>query len=328
VKCNLPEYSAIEEKLQGIIYDKFGLGDLSDVEKKLINEVDDTMLYFEFEALMDSLIFETPPYKAIEHDFLQRDFVNVEKEFISTFNRITGKQNDWASVGIDGCKGGWIAVSTTNKGFEIGIYKSIGDFFSKYDGCDSMIIDMPIGLPESAEDIRPDSAARLLLPGKTSSIFNTPCRQAVSAKTYSEANEINKQVMGKGLSAQSYAICGKIKEIDEFLNNNFQYKNRLLESHPELCFAMLNSGEPLHENKKTYEGTRKRIELLSRYYDKTEGVIAHASSNQKLRNLMDDVVDALCLAVTGMIGLENGLKSIPEEPMMDAKGLLMQMVYP
>lgn len=90
---------------------------------------------------------------------------------------------------------------------------------------------------------------------------------------------------------------------------------------------MLNSGEPLHENKKTYEGTRKRIELLRHYYDKTEEIIVYASSNQKLRNLMDDVVDALCLAVTGMIGLENGLKSIPEEPMIDAKGLLMQMVY-
>ena len=42
---------------------------------------------------------------------------------------------------------------------------------------------------------------------------------------------------------------------------------------------MLNSGEPLYENKKTYEGTRKRIQLLSQYYEKTESIIAFASKD-------------------------------------------------
>ncbi len=166
-----------------------------------------------------------------------------------------------------------------------------------------------------------------MLKGKTSSIFKTPCRQAVYANTYGEANEINRWIMGKGLSSQSFAICGKIKEIDEFLNNSPRYKNRLLESHPELCFTILNSGEPLYENKKTYEGTRKRVELLSRYYDKAEGIIAYARGNQKLKSFMDDVIDALCLAVTGMASLEKGVKSIPENPMKDKYGILMQMVY-
>ena len=39
VKCNLPEYNVIEDKLQGTIYDRFGLGDLSDEESMQINEV-------------------------------------------------------------------------------------------------------------------------------------------------------------------------------------------------------------------------------------------------------------------------------------------------
>lgn len=86
VKRNMPEYSVIEEKLQSIIYDRFGLGDLSEEEQNQIEAVDDTLLYYEFEALMDFPIFDVPPDKATEHDFSQRDFAGVEQEFISMFN--------------------------------------------------------------------------------------------------------------------------------------------------------------------------------------------------------------------------------------------------
>ena len=53
VKRNLPEYFAIEAKLQSIIYDTFGLGDLSEDEQKQIEDVDDTLLHFEFTELMN-----------------------------------------------------------------------------------------------------------------------------------------------------------------------------------------------------------------------------------------------------------------------------------
>jgi predicted RNase H-like nuclease len=328
VKHNLSEYFVIEEKLQSTIYARFGLGDLSEDEQAQIKDVDDALLHFEFAALMECQIYDPPPFKVMEHDFSQRDFMSVEKEFMTNFFRLTHIQTGgFTCVGIDGCKGGWLTVSITDKSFEIAIYKNIVEVCTKYEGCDSLIIDMPIGLPESCKDIRPDAAARMVLKGKSSSIFNTPCMQAVYEDTYSKANELNRHIMGKGLSQQSFAICGKIKEIDKFLSNNPHYKNRLLESHPELCFATLNSGAPLLENKKTLEGTIKRIELLRRYYDKTEELIAVASGDQKLKKFMDDVVDALCLAVTGMVGLENGLKRIPENPMLDRAGMLMQMVY-
>ncbi len=132
------------EKLQSIIYNKFGLGDLSDEDQKQIKNVDDTLLHLEFEALMGSLIFDTSPYKAMEHDFSQRDFMSVEKEFIANFNRLTGLQKNFKCVGIDGCKGGWIAVSITGTSFEIAVFKNIEEVCSKYDSCDSIIVDMPI----------------------------------------------------------------------------------------------------------------------------------------------------------------------------------------
>ena len=91
VKQNLPEYCVIEEKLQNIVYERFGLHDLSEGEQRLIKEVDDTLLHFEFDALMNVGIFDTPPSKSMEHDFSQRDFMSVEKEFITIFKRLTSQ---------------------------------------------------------------------------------------------------------------------------------------------------------------------------------------------------------------------------------------------
>lgn len=94
---------------------------------------------------------------------------------------------------------------------------------------------------------------------------------------------------------------------------------------------MLNSKgsrkEPIYENKKTKEGLAKRLELLSRYYKETEEIASLVFSDKKLSRIADDVIDALCLAVSGMIGIRNGFKSIPENPMKDNKGITMQMVY-
>ena len=46
----------------------------------------------------------------------------------------------------------------------------------------------------------------------------------------------------------------------------------------------------------------------------------------KIREI-DDVIDALCLAITGVIGLENGSETIPKVPMDDKSGIKMQIVY-
>ena len=87
VKGHLTEYCVIEEKLQNVIYDRFGLGDLSHEEQEKIKEVDDSLLHIEFETLMGPHLYTTSPYRAMEHDLSQRDFVSVEKEFLTHFHR-------------------------------------------------------------------------------------------------------------------------------------------------------------------------------------------------------------------------------------------------
>lgn len=98
VKRSLPAYSAIEDKLQSMIYRRFGLDDLSAAEKKQIEEVDDALLHFEFEALMETPIFDTPPKITMEHDFSQKDCPEVEREFIFYFNKLSGGSTSQVKV--------------------------------------------------------------------------------------------------------------------------------------------------------------------------------------------------------------------------------------
>nr|WP_278246542.1 DUF429 domain-containing protein [Clostridium lundense] len=234
-------------------------------------------------------------------------------------------------VGVDGCKHGYVAVNITDNDFEINVFKNIEEICAKYSDSNTILIDMPIGLPENTYDIRPETEGRKILSSRSSCIFTVPCRQAVYEDDYFMANEINRDILGKGLSKQSFSICSKIKEIDEFLNNASEFKNRILESHPEICFAMFNfdgrMAMPIFENKKTDEGMERRLEVLSRYYEKTDEIREVLYSDDKLKGIKDDIIDALCLSITGMLGYKNGFKTIPQNPMKDSKGLFMQMVY-
>lgn len=45
------------------------------------------------------------------------------------------------------------------------------------------------------------------------------------------------------------------------------------------------------------------------------------------RKKIDDVIDALCLAVIGKQAIENELGTVPDSPCVDSTGLSMQIVY-
>ncbi|MCW2278382.1 phosphohydrolase [Heliophilum fasciatum] len=108
VKKNLPAYFPIEEKLQKLIYQRFGLGDLTEEEQAQVRHVDDTLLYYEFYELMGTAIFDQAPVKSMEHDFTQKDFLSVEYEFIALHESIN---SDYRCLGIDACQGAWVAGS-------------------------------------------------------------------------------------------------------------------------------------------------------------------------------------------------------------------------
>ena len=236
-------------------------------------------------------------------------------------------------VGIDSLKNvgsyrGW-AVFWLNGAdrFGFGVYATIEDIMSEYHKALSILIDIPLGLPESREDDqqRPERELRQRLPGKAASVFNPPCRQAVYAGSKAEAKECNLRYLGKSLSEQSLGFAAKIREADCFLHDNHHYVGRLRESHPEYAFALLNGGRPLVSPKKDSQGFKDRQTVLARCAGCADAAIL-ALQNRYPRVLLDDFLDAMVLAVIGRRGHEEGWETIPSEPAHDQRGIPMEIV--
>ncbi len=232
-------------------------------------------------------------------------------------------------VGIDGCPGGWLAVSRTLSSWqppEVKVFATFADLILHHAQADLLLIDMPIGLPYAGKR-RCDSEARQRLTGKrSSSIFPVPCRAATRADTYQEANRLNREWLGVGLSRQSWNICPKIRELDQWLQTHPAWREKIRESHPEVCFWALNGGGPMVHYKKQHDGRIERQRLLTRHWPQSEAtyVQALAAFPRKLFQ-PDDLLDALVLALTASVPEQ--LASLPAAPELDETGLPMEIVY-
>ena len=197
---------------------------------------------------------------------------------------------------------------------------------NEYPSFDAFLVDMAIGLRNRPDQKRPDGAARDELCGKASSVFSIPSRAAVYAKTEEEQKEANLRTLGKSLSKQSLAIIPKIRELDEFLNSYPEYKGKTLESHPEVAFARLN-GSVVLSKKKEEPGPSERIHILSEYLDKRDLSDMYGKAKE-LGCGQDDLIDAICLAVTSALHAHGQSEILQEQPEPDEKGLLMQLTVP
>lgn len=190
-----------------------------------------------------------------------------------------------------------------------------------------LIIDITIGLADSREEAahRPENAARKILKGKSSSIFPVPFRSVARANTVAEAWNISK-ALNAGANYMTMGIRDAVNEIDIFLQENETWKNVLYESHPEVCFALLNGGNPVMEKKSEEQGIEKRLEILEKYGIDRVDVTQHPLFTK----YRDDVVDAVCLALVGKFAVEGNSATIPieDEIKADATGLKMQMIIP
>ena len=235
---------------------------------------------------------------------------------------------DGLYIGVDGCKGGWIAAILDHADFRVEKYDSIEALVNRYPKFDAFLIDMAIGLCDRANQLRPDKEAKAELKSKASSVFPVPCRQAVYETTEEKQKEANKCALGKSLAKQSIAIIPKIREVDKFLSTHPEYKNVILESHPELAFSRL-SGQVLLSRKREFLGFSERSYILSEYLGESNDLLKKLSSKVKeLGCAMDDVADASCMAVTAAMKAHDMCETIPAKPEKDNTGLLMQMTVP
>lgn len=224
------------------------------------------------------------------------------------------------TLGIDGCRGGWVAVRWDGRNATVSLHGDILGLAADHAGISRALIDMPIGLPEE-QPRRCDTLARRRLGPRRASVFPVPCRDAVYAASYSAACAINRDRIGRALSKQSWNICPRIAEVDHYLRSAPSLP--LIEAHPELAFAAF-AGAPLSDPKRRPAGRAARTALLAHRFAGTPSLLAQALDTHHGQVAADDVLDALALALAAA----GALVWLPDPPDHDAAGLPMAIAFP
>jgi predicted RNase H-like nuclease len=259
--------------------------------------------------------------------------------------------------GVDGCRGGWVVarinalpeagnfqrgVDVLPLALSLSVIPDLADAAVLHDAA-CIAIDMPVGLASSA---RPapracDRLAREMLgPGRSASVFAPPCREALAATSYRDALEVNRAVLGTGISKQSYNITAKMREVDAFLAAlPVPQRSRIIEVHPELSFLHMGriiSGDvelPPPPPKKHPAGQLARYKLL-----RAMGLAGKGQGPGSLRRMADalreqhgasvqtdDILDAVAAAWSGLRRLRGQALTLPASVELDERGIPMQM---
>ena len=160
-------------------------------------------------------------------------------------------------AGVDGFRKGWVAVALDPSGdVQVSTHASFSEVLSSQ--ARVIAVDIPID-PPGLGVRQADAGARAFVGGsRASSVFPTPPREALEARSFAEANEIARTITGKGISQQAFALARKILEVHTLA----EVDERVIEMHPEVSFREL-AGEPVLESKHTAAGLARRRELLA-----------------------------------------------------------------
>jgi predicted RNase H-like nuclease len=176
-------------------------------------------------------------------------------------------------AGIDGTKGGWVAVVLEDGAFAGDhLIWPVEATFAELADARVLAIDVPIGFGPR----RADAAARRFLTGASSAVFTTPTR------------ELLEMPFGPGLrvSAQAHALGPRILHVTKIAQSD----PRFYEVHPEVSFRAMNDELPLCYRKKSAGGVLERFELLHRHGIDVTQLDESASAP------IDDVLDAAAAA--------------------------------
>ena len=216
-------------------------------------------------------------------------------------------------MGIDGCRAGWLVAERHMESAALTL-KVVDDdgLRSALQQCALALVDMPIGLSQTAPSRPCDRALRAALSrGRRSSVFNPPVRAVLACDTWDDANATSRLICGAGLSRQSWFLVPKIRVLDQLLSGRQDLQALALESHPEWLFERL-SGHALAP-KKTPAGQLQRLDLLAGWEPPLQQVVpAFLASVKRSAVQPDDVLDALVLLREAEMAVSEGLQTLPE----------------
>jgi predicted RNase H-like nuclease len=231
-------------------------------------------------------------------------------------------------TGIDGCKAGWIAITLETETGDLShaVYSDGVSLFAATDASQAIAIDIPIGLPESGARVCDQEARRLLGRPRSSSVFPAPIRPALYAQSRVEADRITRGVDGRGVGAQAWNIYSRIRAIDDLLQKSQRLRDRVYESHLEVCFRALNGGQPMTCSKHTPEGLEERLRLIHRHFG-AGSFHRVRRSHPKTRVSDDDILDAFVVCWTARRIILGEATMLPKRPPSGTHGLPMRIAY-
>ena len=247
-------------------------------------------------------------------------------------------------AGVDGCKGGWIAVyeETGSGELECRVEKTFSEVMKRRELA-AVAVDMPIGLRGDREGRDCDIEARGILKERRSSIFPAPAEgvaelfRKLGPEKWKEPSAYECAKRMKGLSKQSFYLVPKIVEVARYLEANPKRRSRVHEAHPEVSFAAMNHHEhgvddpsfsPMQFYKATAGGSIERRALLREVFgDGFERVERQMPELVGKRAGLDDFYDALACLWTARRVHRQGCSTLPENAPCDADALPMRIVY-
>jgi len=206
-------------------------------------------------------------------------------------------------VGVDGSRGGWVAVRLADGGFaEARFFDKFSDLAQAYSQATVIAVDIPIGLPDRNRRAA-DERAREVLGGRRNSVFFTPPRRSLEARDFDEAVKVARS-LGATISQQSYALRRRIFEVEPFVRDP-----RVVEVHPEVSFWAMNGRRPLPYPKNTWNGLMMRLELL-----RAHGLALPRVIEDIGKAGADDIIDAAAAAWSAWRVAQGQAGSLPEHP--------------
>lgn len=242
-------------------------------------------------------------------------------------------------VGVDWAGNGWVCVALRDDGpADTDVMPSFQCVWRTHRDAERILVDIPIGLAGAGRRACDVQAKEYLTPTRHASVFWPPVRDALAAKTLAEAKALT-EPHGFSLSNQAWAMLPRIRELEAFFELTPAAVDVVRESHPEVCFAALNGGEPMADSKHTPAGRTERLDRLAAADDTLEAVYDDAVATfidppAYARRLgadgRADLVDALVLAHTANRSAQR-LGTLPTDPPVDeavSPPRPMEIVYP
>ena len=90
-KESLPAYQKLEDHLLDLVYERFLGSTLTEEEQRVLKRIDDDLLWYDLEVLLQEPQPRPEPEIHIDLDYAVRPFLQVEEEYLKLFAKLSGE---------------------------------------------------------------------------------------------------------------------------------------------------------------------------------------------------------------------------------------------